>query len=248
MGCKGSKDAPKGQYARKYESPRAPPPPPPHYDEFGSRQESIIVDDLSFVPSFGREVRERNKSREYLVLVERSDNMKKAGRWLSASKGVQKVVEAIGKYHPRGATLIFCDDDVSIFYNVTTAATVGDLFRKHAPRGKNCLDVGLRRAFREHFDGSVGASSLLVVTSCVPEPSVPVAAAIKKASNSVASKEELSVTFVQLGDDDDVEQYFSVLSSSVAEVQHRILDTLTRDEMNRLAFPEAMSKLVDADQ
>ena len=172
-----------------------------------------------------------NLDRDYVVVIDCS-GMMIGGLWTKECSVVEELVEYAARLDSNGVDLIFFSHDLHCFENCTSKQFVTDLIGSgevHVSGGRN-LAKALHRAFIKHFSpASRGATSILVMTVGLPDSSTEAAAVLLKATNSVASSAELSVSLMQIGGDDSTRRFLKGVDSIDAKFD--IVDVLSADHL-----------------
>lgn len=179
-------------------------------------------------------------NRDYMLLVDRSGSMS-GSSWTEAREAVQFFAGSICDFDPTGITLIFFDHEVVKFDNVRDPQFVVDAFARNPPRGSTDLAKALNVAFEEHFSGTRGASTILVITDGSPDSQEDVANVIKKAANSISSDEELSISFVQVGNSSSARAYLRELDDDL-KAKFDIVDVIVPSDLKEMSFQDVIRK------
>lgn len=179
--------------------------------------------------------------RDYVLVIDRSGSMSSGRRWQEACRAVKTLAPYVCKFDPDGITVILFSSGVDKFENIKSADEVEKLFHRHQPSGSTNLALALHDAFTDHFNGSRGATTILVVTDGCPDSQSAVERVIRRAANSVESQEELSVSFVQIGDDSGAAAYLEHLDDTLDNVKFDIVDTVTYEACTKMSFGELVA-------
>jgi hypothetical protein len=182
-------------------------------------------------------------ARDYILIVDRSGSMG-GRRWREAEEAVRILAPQITKCDPDGCTLIFFDSSCDKIEGVRDASRVVELFSQYRPRGSTNLADALDVAFCEHFNGERGATTVLVVTDGCPDDRDAVRRCIVAAANALTVDAELSVSFIQIGDDQGATAYLKTLDDDLSEAKFDIVDALTADEARNMSFPELIARSI----
>ena len=156
--------------------------------------------------------------------------MSSQNRWQEAKNAVEKLAPYVCKFDPDGIDLIFFDHDATKVDNIKSAEEVQGLFSTFRPRGSTNLAYALHLAFQAHFDGQRGATTIMCVTDGSPDSKSEVERVIRRAANSIDTDAELSVSFVQIGNDRSATQFLGHLDDTLSGVKFDIVDTITAAE------------------
>jgi hypothetical protein len=182
--------------------------------------------------------------RDYYLIIDRSGSMSWGGRWAEAEKAVKSLAPYICKFDPDGITLYFFDHEVNQFDNIQTQSQVEELFRTYKPRGSTNLALALHTAFDHHFKGQRGASTMLVVTDGSPDSQEEVKRIVRRATHSMLADEELSVSFIQIGNDVGATKFLKLLDDDLDEAKFDIVDTISAEAAGKISFAELVARSI----
>lgn len=185
----------------------------------------------------------KHLARDYIILADRSGSMF-GSNWQEAEEAVKILAPACCAADPDGITLIFFDDEVVKFDNIKSPDQVRELFSTHKPRGGTDLARGLDCAFQDHFDGTRGATSILVITDGCPNSRQAARDVIVQAAAALEVDAELSISFIQIGKDRSATKYLQELDDEISEAKFDIVDTLTTDEAKNMSFNELIARSI----
>lgn len=115
---------------------------------------------------------------------------------------------------------------VKKFDNVKSPEQVERHFNANGPSGTTDLAGVLKKAFDEHFQYSGSPhTTILVITDGEPDSQSAAISEITKAANKVKSDEELSVSFIQIGNDASARKFLKKLDDEL-HCKYDIVDTL----------------------
>jgi len=129
-----------------------------------------------------------------------------------------------------GITLYFFGDEFETYNNVKTEQRVMELFKQNKPGGETKLSALMEKAMRPERVG-VG-ESILVITDGQPNKREKVEDEIVKYTKLMESKSELSISFLQLGDELTAKMWLQDLSSTLnyKKAKYDIVDVATTEE------------------
>lgn len=180
-------------------------------------------------------------ARDYIIIVDKSGSMACDNKWRDASIALQQLAPWVCGADPDGITLYLFSSNWSKHENITDATKVQNIFKKNSPDGSTDLASVLNAAFQEHFSGTRRRTTILCITDGSPDSTAGVVDSIKRAAGKVTCEEELSLTFVQIGNDSGAHQFLKMLDDDLG-TSFDIVDTLTCDEMRGMRFDEFISK------
>ena len=169
--------------------------------------------------------------RDYVILADCS-GMMIGGLWKKECAVVEELVDFSTKLDSNGVDLIFFSHDLRCFENCMSRQYVADLITSGEVNvsGGRDLAKALHRAFTKHFSpASRGATSILVMTVGTPDSSAEAAAVLLKATNSITSSAELSVSIMQIGGDSPTRSFLKEVDALDAKFD--IVDVLTADHL-----------------
>lgn len=185
----------------------------------------------------------KHLSRDYVLIVDRSGSM--SGRnWAQAEEAVQRIAPYICRFDPDGIDLYFFDHEYICNTNVKSPGEVTSLFQRYRPRGSTNLALALHAAFQAHFEGTRGATTILVITDGAPDSQSEVERVIKRAAGSIERDAELSVSFIQVGSDRSATKFLQHLDDDLKDAKFDIVDTVTSEQCKKMSFNELIANSI----
>jgi len=181
--------------------------------------------------------------RDYILLIDCSGSMQ-GTRWTEAEAAVTHLANAVCEFDPDGIDIVFFSSGVQVHHNITGAETVRNLFRQQRPRGSTNLAAGLQACFARHFAGHCEGSTILCITDGCPDDPNAVEQTIIHAANMIGADVELSVSFIQIGDDVTATRYLKRLDDDLV-CKFDIVDTMPAEEMKGISFNELIQRSID---
>jgi len=183
-----------------------------------------------------------DKSRDYIIVVDRSASMKLKGRWKEAEEACKVLCHHACRCDADGITLYFFSShsvtskattpSFTKYENVATGQDVMSQFESkvNAPHGGTDLVSVLKDAFVTP-DGK--KLSILVITDGMPDEPKEVAELIKDTANSLTNPDDILVTIVQVGDDHKANEYLNELDEGLEKIgcKNDIVDVISHDMM-----------------
>jgi len=208
-------------------------------------EKDLVEEELAFIKTkFFKTLMvgiETQIERDYIVILDKSGSMS-GGKWSEAQRALEKLAPFVCKADPDGITFYVFSSDYQKYTNITKAQNVTKIFSKVHPSGGTALHKVLDAAFEEHF-GTNKPTTILVITDGSPDSKEKVIKVIETASNKIDRDEDLSVTFIQIGDDNGATQFLKKLDDDL-EGKFDIVDTVTVQEMNGMSFDEMIYKSI----
>jgi len=158
-------------------------------------------------------------------------------RWTEAKQAVMKIAPFACQADADGITLYLFNHTHKKFTNITTAEAVQGIFRNEDPDGSTNLQGVLHAAFGECFESKKG-STILVVTDGQPNDETAVKKEIIAASQSIERDEDLSVSFIQIGDDSSATRFLKGLDDNLKDAKFDIVDTVSFADLNNMTFEQ----------
>jgi len=126
-------------------------------------------------------------------------------RWEKAMTAVNGIVQQVSKVDPDGID-IYCfpgaSDHVDVYKNIKDASSLGSMVGAAEPQGPAYMGYALDMAFRDAFArGFEKPCSILVVTAGRPDDHAQLVQNVSLAAKNIEKDADLTVTFVQVGDD-----------------------------------------------
>jgi len=184
--------------------------------------------------------------RDYILIVDKSGSMS-GSRWREAEKAVSVLAPNICRCDPDGITLYFFSSPGSYpkYANLRDAGAVAAAFRSQYPGGSTCLHGVLNIAFAEHFRKGGSPTTILVITDGEPDNKRAVEDEIRRAANQIRQDSELSVSFIQIGNDHGAKKWLQKLDDDLRGCRFDIVDAITADEMAGMAFDDFIAKSIN---
>eukprot|EP01106_Pelomyxa_sp_JSP_P004458 TRINITY_DN1692_c1_g1_i1.p1 TRINITY_DN1692_c1_g1~~TRINITY_DN1692_c1_g1_i1.p1 ORF type:complete len:179 (-),score=59.31 TRINITY_DN1692_c1_g1_i1:69-605(-) len=170
----------------------------------------------------------------------------KKSRWESAREAVELLAPAVCKADPDGVTVWFFSDQHSVERNVRDERRVRSLFNQYRPGGTTDLAGVLSRAFREHFENGGKDETILVITDGSPDNGEAAEREIVACTQRLRSDEELSISFIQIGEDPGARKYLKRLDTALQPkgAKFDIVDTKTSEEIKGMDFATLIYKSI----
>ena len=184
-----------------------------------------------------------SENRDYGIIVDKSLSMWMGGRWKAAEKAVEFLAPKITAADADGITLYFfsSSDKFRRFPNVTSAEAVKAAWSSQEPDGETDLAHALKCAFEDRGSKPM---TLLIITDGMPDNKDLVMQRIIDVSKTIRHDSELSISFIQVGDDSGAEAFLAALDDDLVSrgAPFDIVDKLTCKELHGLSSNELIEK------
>eukprot|EP00027_Filamoeba_sp_ATCC50430_P008203 CAMPEP_0168558438 /NCGR_PEP_ID=MMETSP0413-20121227/9974_1 /TAXON_ID=136452 /ORGANISM="Filamoeba nolandi, Strain NC-AS-23-1" /LENGTH=336 /DNA_ID=CAMNT_0008589567 /DNA_START=104 /DNA_END=1114 /DNA_ORIENTATION=+ len=183
------------------------------------------------------------RPRDYILIVDKSGSMQVDNRWSEARAAVASLAPPICRADPDGITLYLFSNDFKVYKGVKDASKVTGIFEKTKPDCSTDLAKVLSAAFDEHFKQKNKQTTILVITDGEPDDREAVKQILRNAAQTLTHDEDLSVTFIQIGNDSSATHFLKDLDDSL-DAKFDIVDTVTIGEMEGMSFEELVAKSI----
>jgi hypothetical protein len=173
--------------------------------------------------------------RDYVIIVDKSGAMDPQ-RWEHAKSAVLFIAPQACNIDPDGVTLLLYSDSVSKTDNVKDSETLTNILSNSHPGGQSNLDAALQSAFADLFNGkSKKGMTVLVITAGRPSNVNATVDVLRDAANRISHSAQLSVTFVQIGDDAEATAYLKWLDNDL-KAKFDVVDSLKDEDLKKAGF------------
>lgn len=164
-------------------------------------------------------------------------------RWDAIANDAVEFAKQVEKVDRDGIGLVLFSDCGATSFNNMTSKDVAGVFRSNSPGGGTPLAEGITAGINL-LKGSKKKKFLAVFTDGVPNSQSAVKKVIIDQANSQATDDELTILFVQVGNDKGALEYLRGLDDNLREAKFDIVDTKTAEEA--ATFPSIMDLVVHA--
>jgi len=186
-------------------------------------------------------------ARDYTLIIDKSGSM--AGSlWKQARQAVSLLAPFVCKADPDGITIyFFSSPGVHPRINqITSAQQVESLFNRYSPGGSTDLGGVLKQALNDYFKKSTDRpETILVITDGQPNDQELVKQVIVDATKKLSSDNQLSISFIQIGNDRAAHKFLKQLDNDLKGAKFDIVDEVTTDEMKDMSFVELIQKSIE---
>ncbi|MBH8554913.1 VWA domain-containing protein [Nostocaceae cyanobacterium CENA357] len=198
------------------------------------------------------------ENRDYTLIIDKSGSMatpdQKGGRsrWVTAQESTLALASKCEQFDPDGITVYLFSGRFKRYENVTTSK-VGQIFQENDPSGTTDLAAVLKHATDDYFQRkSTGKTKpngeiILVVTDGEPDDRKAVMKVIIEASRRMERDEELGISFIQVGTDQQATRFLKVLDDELesAGAKFDICDTVTMEDMEDFSLSEILLNAIN---
>ncbi|MGA9380828.1 MAG: VWA domain-containing protein [Phormidium sp.] len=193
------------------------------------------------------------ENRDYTLIIDKSGSMATKdqpggkSRWAAMEESTIAIASKCEELDPDGLTVYVFSGKFKRYDNVTSSK-VSDIFRENEPSGRTDLAGVLLDATNDYFVRKAGrqtkpnGETIVVVTDGEPDDRKAVMRVIIEASRKMDKDEELAITFIQVGTDQQARTFLKVLDDELqgAGAKFDIVDTVTIDDMEDMTLTEVL--------
>jgi len=170
-------------------------------------------------------------------------------RWEKAVLGLSGIVNQVAPFDSNGIDVVCfpgISDNVDIYRNMKDTTGLKEMVMAKEPSGSCNMGEALDLVFKEATErGFEKSTSILVLTAGKPEDYSEVEDSIKNMAASLENEKDLSITFVQIGDDEKATFFLKELDSDIITTSASgekidIVDTIKDEDIKK-----AMKELQD---
>lgn len=172
----------------------------------------------------------------------KSGDPKGPTRWQAMQESVMSLVRDVSKIDSDGICVVELGGQNRVYHGVN-ADNVSQMFATMSPRGGTPLHTALDNAFKA-AGGSGKKDFIMVFTDGVPDDQAAASKAIINATQGMLGDDELTVLFVQVGDNRQATDYLRSLDDNLKGAKFDIVDVVTVDEA--MKFPTTVDLVMKA--
>jgi uncharacterized protein with von Willebrand factor type A (vWA) domain len=198
------------------------------------------------------------ENRDYTLIIDKSGSMatpdQKGGknRWVVAQESTFALASKCEQFDPDGITIYVFSGRFKRYENVTSSK-VSQVFRENDPSGTTDLAAVLKDATDNYFSRKnagqtkPNGETILVVTDGEPDDRKAVMRVIIEASRRMERDEELAISFIQVGTDQQATRFLKVLDDELqsAGAKFDICDTITMDDMEDMSLSDVLMNAIN---
>jgi von Willebrand factor type A domain len=184
--------------------------------------------------------------RDYTLIIDKSGTMAKKdcedgrSRWSIIQETTFALASKCEELDSDGITVYTFSSKFRRYDNVT-ASKVEQIFSENEPTGRTEMAEVLQDALQNYFQrkeqgtAQLGGEVILVVTDGLPDHPQAVIRTIIDATQKIDNREELAISFIQIGSDAEATKYLKSLDDDLqsAGAKFDIVNTITIDEIER---------------
>lgn len=168
-------------------------------------------------------------------------------RWQWCHDQTRDLTEKTQGSMPAGITIVLFSGDCEVFNNVN-ASTIETIFSNYTPKGATNTTAALKSQLDQYFErrGRLGPDTkpllIAVITDGCPDEPFKLRRAIIDATLHMTKTDEISITFLQVGDDSGGSRLLKELDSSLVaqKAKFDIVDVTPFAEMRRIGLAHAL--------
>lgn len=198
------------------------------------------------------------ENRDYTLLIDLSSSMNVADRpggkthWEAAQESTLALAKKCEEIDHDGLTVYLFSSRFKRYNNVTSAK-VAQIFAEHEPMGKSNLASVLEDALSNYFARKAAGQTkpngetILVITDGTGDDRKAVMKMIIEASKQIDRDEELGISFIQVGKDKKVSDFFHALDDQLQGVgaAFDIVNTINMDDMKTMSLAEVLLQAIE---
>lgn len=184
--------------------------------------------------------------RDYVLIIDKSGSMAERdcqggkSRWDYCQESTFALCSKMDTLDSDGIDLYVFANSFKKYANVT-AEKVKDVFSENDPSGGTALDLVLADAFAN----LKGPTTIVVVTDGEPNDRSAVSRIITSQSKKMEKDEDLAISFIQVGKNEDAKAYLKSLDDDLKDAKFDIVDTVTLDEMENMSLSDVLLSAIN---
>jgi hypothetical protein len=193
------------------------------------------------------------EARDYTLIIDKSASMLQCdrpdgkSRWQIMQESTLALAQKCEEFDPDGITVYIFSGRFRRYDNIT-ADRVNQIFQDTHPSGRTGLSGALEDALHNYFARKAqgiaqpNGETFLIVTDGSFRDREAVVRVIINASSQIEKDEELGISFIQVGSDREVMDFFQWLDDDLlqAGAMFDIVDTITLDRMETMTLTEVL--------
>lgn len=197
-------------------------------------------------------------NRDYTLIIDKSGSMSTPdqvggkSRWDIAQESTLALARKCEQFDPDGITVYVFSGKFKRYDDVTSQK-VAQIFMENDPAGTTNLAGVLQNATDNYFQRKASGQTkpngetIVVVTDGEPDDRKAVFEVIISASRQMERDEELAITLIQVGSDQQATKFLKALDDQLTGVGAKfdICDTVTLDDMEDMSLAEILMNAIN---
>lgn len=197
-------------------------------------------------------------NRDYTLIIDKSGSMSTPdqvggkSRWDIAQESTLALARKCEQFDPDGITVYVFSGKFKRYDDVTSQK-VAQIFMENDPAGTTNLAGVLLHATDSYFQRKASGQTkpngetIVVVTDGEPDDRKAVFEVIINASRKIDRDEELAITLIQVGSDQQATKFLKALDDQLTSVGAKfdICDTVTLDDMEDMSLAEILMNAIN---
>ncbi|TAE61470.1 MAG: VWA domain-containing protein [Nostocales cyanobacterium] len=195
--------------------------------------------------------------RDYTLIIDKSGSMSTPdqiggrSRWDIAQESTLALARKAEQFDPDGITVYTFSGRFKRYENVTSAK-VAQIFLENDPAGTTNLASVLQDALNNYFQRKASGQTkpngetILVVTDGEPDDRKAVFEVIIQATRQMERDEELGISMIQVGSDQQATKFLKALDDQLQSVGAKfdICDTVTLDDLEEMSLADVLMNAI----
>lgn len=197
------------------------------------------------------------ENRDYTLIIDKSGSMSTPDqpggktRWQAAQESTLALARKCEQFDPDGITVYLFSGRFQRYENVTSAK-VEQIYQENEPMGRTNLAAVLDDATKNYFQRKAAGQikpegeTILVITDGEPDDRKAVMEVIIRTSRQMERDEELAISMIQVGTDQQATRFLKALDDELQGVGAKfdIVDTITMEDMEETPLKEVLLKAI----
>lgn len=193
------------------------------------------------------------ENRDYTLMIDKSASMATSDepngktRWEIAQESTRALAKKCEEIDPDGITVYVFSGRFRRYDNVTSEK-VARIYAENEPMGQTDLATVLQDGLDNYFERKAAGTTqpngetFLIITDGEPTDRKAVIRTIIEASQKIERAEELAISLIQVGHDQNATKFFKALDDELqgAGAKFDIVDTVTVDDMRDMSLTDVL--------
>jgi uncharacterized protein with von Willebrand factor type A (vWA) domain len=189
---------------------------------------------------------------DFILLLDKSGSMGTADvkgktRWAAAEEATLALARKCVEFDQNGITVIPFAGKFKMYENIDGGEDkVRQIFHENEPNGSTDTAGALKHVLDEYISSRGSANCkpiiVLVITDGEPDSKPALAKVIVDATKKIDNEEEIGITFVQVGQDQNARTFLKELDDDLVNegAKFDIVDTVTMEEMEDMSLVDVL--------